>query len=68
MISDEQLNEYRVSNEKIRVKRDANKDNDVRGIVVAWNEDTVMIRKPNRRIVKLARSYTYEPARRPTKE
>lgn len=64
MISDEQLNQFRLSGEKVRVKRDMNKENDVRGIVVAWNEDSVMIRKSNRNIVKLSRNYSYEPARR----
>lgn len=61
MITDEQLNEYRVEGVKIRVVRDANEKNDVKGIVVAWDDETVIVRKQNRKVVKLARSYTYQP-------
>lgn len=59
MISDEQLNEFRVSGEQVRVVRDNVESNDVVGIVVAWDADTVMIRKRSRRVVKLSRSYQY---------
>lgn len=62
MISDERLNEYRVSGIKVRVVRDAIRANDIRGTVVAWNEDTVVIRKSNRKVVKLPRTYFYQPA------
>ncbi|AWB44184.1 hypothetical protein DCC85_08075 [Paenibacillus sp. CAA11] len=65
MISDDQLNKYRVSGEKVRVIRDAIKSNDVVGIVVAWDADQVMIRRPNRRVVKLDRSYDYRPFTEP---
>lgn len=65
MISDEQLDAYRLSGEKIRVIRDALPENDVRGIVVAWNDNQVMIRRPNRNIVKLDRNYTYQPSKEP---
>lgn len=61
MISDEQFNEWRVQAIKIRVIRDADEANDIKGIVVAWNEDTVIIRKQNRKVVKLPRSYKYQP-------
>ncbi len=61
MISDEQLDEYRVNNIKIRVVRDQDEANDVKGIVVAWNEDTVLVRKQNRKVLKLSRSYHYQP-------
>lgn len=61
VISEEQLDAYRVQSTKLRVVRDALIDNDVIGIVVAWDDDTVMIRKQNRKIVKLARDYTYQP-------
>lgn len=61
MISDEQFNEWRVEAIKIRVIRDADEANDIKGIVVAWNEDTVIIRKQNRKVVKLPRSYKYQP-------
>ncbi|WP_282936666.1 hypothetical protein [Paenibacillus sp. RC67] len=61
MISEEQLDHYRVEGTKLRVVRDADPVNDVKGIVVAWDDTTVMIRKQNRRIVKLDRSYHYQP-------
>lgn len=65
MITDEQLNQYRLSGEMVRVVRDNIEDNDVKGIVVAWNEEQVMIRRRNRKVVKLDRSYIYEPVDEP---
>ncbi|MCS7460100.1 hypothetical protein N0M98_08100 [Paenibacillus doosanensis] len=62
MISDEQLDQYRIAGIKVRVVRDADPVNDVRGLVVAWDDNTVMIRKSNRHIVKLDRRYLYQPA------
>jgi len=62
VVSDKQLDHYRQEGVKVRVVRDEIAANDVLGIVVAWNEEQVMIRKPSRRVVKLSRSYTYEPA------
>lgn len=62
MVTDDQLNEWRIASTKIRVIRDALPQNDVKGIVVAWDEHTVIIRKQNRKVVKLSRSYTYQPA------
>ncbi|MBD2847902.1 hypothetical protein IDH44_22125 [Paenibacillus sp. IB182496] len=62
MISEEQLNEYRLDGTKIRVIRDEMPENDVRGIIVAWDETHVMVRRANRRIVKLSRSYRFEAA------
>jgi hypothetical protein len=61
MISDEQLDEYRVHSTVVRVIRDADPVNDVKGVVVAWDEEQVMIRKQNRRLVKLDRTYVYQP-------
>lgn len=61
MITDEQLDEYRLNGTKIRVVRDSEPENDVRGFVVAWDDETVMVRKSNRKIVKLARTYKYQP-------
>jgi hypothetical protein len=61
MITDDQLNVYRVDGTTLRVVRDANPKNDVRGIVVAWDEESVLIRKRNRRLVKLDRRYVYQP-------
>ncbi len=58
MISDDQLNEYRIAGTKMRVIRDANPANDIAGIVGAWDEQQIMIRKQNRKIVKLSRGYT----------
>ncbi|AKG34320.1 hypothetical protein [Paenibacillus durus] len=65
MISDEQLNEYRLSGEKIRVIRDTLESNDVIGIVIAWDDSQVMIRRPNRRVVKLDRGYMFQPNTEP---
>jgi hypothetical protein len=65
MISDELLDQYRLSGEKIRVVRDGLPENDVRGIVVAWDDTHVLIRKPNRNVVKLDRNYIYQPAKEP---
>ncbi|WP_127580004.1 hypothetical protein [Paenibacillus koleovorans] len=57
MMTDEQLDEFRVHGVKIRVVRDSEPENDVRGIVVAWDDESVMIRRPNRNIVKVSRAY-----------
>ncbi|MBP1154820.1 MULTISPECIES: hypothetical protein [unclassified Paenibacillus] len=65
MISDEQLNTYRLESTLLRVVRDADSANDVKGIVVAWDDSTVMIRKPNRRLVKLDRNYRFQPFAEP---
>ncbi|MNK23445.1 hypothetical protein D3C87_417370 [compost metagenome] len=65
MISDEELDAFRLSGEKVRVIRDAIPENDVRGIVVAWSDTQVMIRRPNRNIVKLDRNYMFQPAKEP---
>ncbi|MCQ6563101.1 hypothetical protein [Paenibacillus mendelii] len=65
MITEEQLNTYRLEGTKLRVIRDALEMNDVIGIVVAWDEDSVVIRKHNRRVVKLGRQYIYELASEP---
>ncbi|MBP1989203.1 hypothetical protein [Paenibacillus eucommiae] len=63
MISDEQLDEYRVQGTKVRVIRDVNPENDIRGIVVAWDDTSVLIRRPNRRVVTLDRNYIYQPSK-----
>lgn len=62
MVSDETLNEYRLNGVKVRVVRDALEDNDVEGMVVAWNDTHVLIRKKNRKVVSLSREYLYQPA------
>lgn len=61
MVSEEQLEAYRQSGESVRVVRDEIEANDVLGIVVAWDETTVLVRKRSRRVVKLSRSYRYIP-------
>ncbi|MDT9725011.1 hypothetical protein DUZ99_08385 [Xylanibacillus composti] len=65
MITDEQLNLYRLEGVKVRVIRDAEPKNDVLGIVVAWNEQEVLIRKQNRKVLQLSRSYRIQPADQP---
>ncbi|OBZ16597.1 MULTISPECIES: hypothetical protein [Bacillales] len=62
MVSEEQLDQFRVSGVTVRVVRDAMEANDVHGIVVAWDESSVVIRRPSRRVVKLSRIYSYAPA------
>ncbi|MCR2803778.1 hypothetical protein [Paenibacillus soyae] len=62
MVSEEQLDAFRLSGETVRVVRDEMEINDVLGIVVAWDETSVVIRKPSRRVVKLSREYRYMPA------
>jgi len=59
LVSEEQLNEYRLSGQLVRVVRDNIEKNDVLGIVVAWDDESVMIRKRTRRVVKLSRKYEY---------
>ncbi|MFD0714093.1 hypothetical protein [Paenibacillus sp. GCM10027626] len=68
MVTEEQLDHYRIEGTEVRVVRDALELNDVIGIVVAWDEESVIIRKGNRRVVKLSRSYLYEPAAAPRTE
>ena len=65
MISDDQLNEYRISGQQVRVVRDNMEQNDVLGIVVAWDNESVMLRKKSRRVVKLRRDYVYIDAGAP---
>lgn len=60
-VSEEQLDKYRLAGTKVRVVRDALELNDVIGIVVAWDAEHVMIRRQNRRIVKLSREYAMQP-------
>ncbi|MFS0869890.1 hypothetical protein [Paenibacillus xylanilyticus] len=72
MISDAELDALRLSGEKVRVVRDGLESNDVTGIVVAWDGEQVLIRRQNRRVVKLDRSYHYqlfsEPRQSPVEE
>jgi hypothetical protein len=64
-MDEQELDRYRVEGTKVRIVRDALEQNDVIGIVVAWDEDSVLIRRPNRRVVKLSRSYRIQPADEP---
>jgi hypothetical protein len=65
MITDEELDKFRLDNTKVRIIRDADEANDVKGFVVAWDERSVLIRKQNRRVLKLDRAYTYKPLGEP---
>jgi len=65
VVSEQQLDQYRLEGTQVRVVRDALEMNDVIGIVVAWDDEIVALRKASRRIVKLSRSYLYEPASQP---
>lgn len=61
MVTDEQLDYYRMNEIRIRVIRDANVRNDVKGYVVAWNDEYVLLRKGNRRVIKVPRHYPMQP-------
>lgn len=65
VVDENLLDAYRQSGEKVRVVRDEMEQNDVVGIVVAWDDESVMIRRPNKRVVKLSRSYSFQPAASP---
>lgn len=62
LVNEEQLDRFRISGETVRIIRDELETNDVLGIVVAWDDSAVVIRRPNRRVVKLSRSYHYMSA------
>jgi hypothetical protein len=64
-LDEQQLDFFRVEGIKVRVIRDALEQNDVVGIVVAWDDASLLIRRPNRRVVKLDRSYRIQPADQP---
>ncbi|BFH69896.1 MAG: hypothetical protein E6230_14265 [Paenibacillus dendritiformis] len=68
MMDEKMLDRFRQEGTKVRVVRDMLEANDVIGIVVAWSHDEVMIRKRNRRIVKLSRSYLIQPFSEPRTE
>jgi hypothetical protein len=61
MVSEELLNQLRLGGIKVRVVRDADPVNDVKGYVMAWNDHQVMIKKLNKKVLKLDRSYRYQP-------
>jgi hypothetical protein len=52
----------------LRVIRDDDEHNDVRGVVVAWDQDAVLIRKRNRKVLKCSRSCTFLPYGMPRNE
>lgn len=62
MITEEQLDAFRQSGEPARVVRDGVAANDVYGIIVAWDESSLVLRRINKRVVKLSRDYTLERA------
>ncbi len=65
MVSDEELNVYRIDGSEVRVVRDADEANDVKGTVIAWDSESLLIRKRNRRVVKLPRRYPIQLASEP---
>lgn len=64
-MNDEQLDRLREESTKIRIVRDALEQNDVVGIVVAWDDEYVLIRKQNRRVIKIKRGYPIQLAAEP---
>ncbi|RUS43883.1 hypothetical protein [Cohnella sp. AR92] len=67
-MTEEQLDKFRIEGLQVRVVRDALQQNDVVGIVVAWDDESVLIRRRNRRVVKLSREYLMQPASEPRPE
>jgi RNase P/RNase MRP subunit p29 len=65
MITEEELDQFRVEGTRVRVIRDADESNDVRGVVVAWDDSTVLIRKFNKKVVRIDRRYIIQPASEP---
>jgi len=65
VMTDEELDAWRIAGTTVRIVRDALEENDVIGLVVAWDDKDVLIRKPNRRVVKVSRSYRIQPADEP---
>jgi hypothetical protein len=61
MITEEQLDKFRQDGTLLRVIRDMDPANDVKGIVVAWDDAQVLIRKANRKMLKLDRTYVFQP-------
>lgn len=64
-MNEEQLDHYRQEGTKVRIVRDALELNDVVGIVVAWDDEYVLIRRQNRRVVKVKRGYAMQLASEP---
>lgn len=60
-----QLDRFRIEATKIRIVRDALEMNDIVGYVVAWDDEHVLIRRPNRRVIKVKREYPIQPASEP---
>ncbi|MCL6457503.1 MAG: hypothetical protein K6T85_05800 [Gorillibacterium sp.] len=61
MISEELLDQFRLEGTKVRVIRDADPINDIKGYVMAWNDQLVMLKKLNKKVLKLDRQYQYQP-------
>jgi hypothetical protein len=66
-MDDDQLDHYRIEGTKVRVVRDYLEQNDVVGIVLAWDDEHLLIRRPNRRVVKVKRGYELQLASEPRK-
>ncbi len=62
LITDDLLENWRLKGELVRVIRDVNIENDVIGLVAAWNDQQLLIRKRNKKVVELARSYYIQSA------
>ncbi|WP_028592179.1 hypothetical protein [Paenibacillus massiliensis] len=60
MISEEELDALRVAGSKVRVIRDGVKANDVVGTVLAWDDQDILIRRPNRNVARVPRTYTVQ--------
>ncbi|MFD2670582.1 hypothetical protein [Marinicrinis sediminis] len=68
MMTEDRLNDFRLAATKVRVVRDADPANDVVGIVVAWDDEHVLIRRQNRRVRKLSRDYLIQPFDQPRED
>ncbi|THF83361.1 hypothetical protein [Cohnella fermenti] len=67
-MTDEELDKLRVDGTLIRVIRDALEMNDIIGFVVAWDDESLLIRRRNRRVVKMSRACRIVPKNEPRPE
>ena len=64
-VSETALDQWRLQGTLVRVVRDYNPENDVIGLVAAWNDQKVILRKRNKKVVELFRTYLFQIASEP---
>jgi hypothetical protein len=65
VIDEQQLDEWRIAGTKVKVLRTPSSDDALEtkaivGIVVAWDDEQVLIRKQNRKVVNVLRADRFE--------